>query len=103
MIKVSIFYPNSQESKFNLDYYLAHHIPMLKKQLEPEGLKGVEIEEGIGTPKPGSPAPFSVVEHLIFNNYEEMQMALGTHSDMLMADVANFTNTEPFVQINRVI
>ena len=103
MIKVSIFYPNTQVSKFDLDYYLTHHIPMLKKHLEPQGLESVEIDEGIGTPKPDSPAPFSVVEHLVFNNYEVMQMALGTHNDVLMADVANFTNVEPLVQINRVI
>lgn len=103
MIKVSFFYPNTQESKFNLDYYLTQHIPMLREQLEPQGLVSVEIDEGIGTPKPDSPVPFVVVEHLFFNNYEQMQMALGTHSEVLMTDLTNFTNIEPLVQINRVI
>jgi uncharacterized protein (TIGR02118 family) len=102
MIRVSIFYPNTQESLFNLDYYLTQHIPMLEHQLRPAGLEKIEVDEGIGTPMPGQPVPFSVIEHLIFDNFENMQMALGEHSEALMADVPNFTNVLPLVQINKV-
>ncbi len=103
MIRVSIYYPNTTASKFNLEYFLTQHVPLVEGRLRPVGLERVEIDEGIATPKPDDPVPFSVVEHLVFNNFEEMQTALGENSEMLMADVPNFTNVEPMVQINRVV
>ena len=33
MIKVSGFYPNTEGKKFDLDYYLKQHIPMVQQKL----------------------------------------------------------------------
>jgi uncharacterized protein (TIGR02118 family) len=103
MIRVSFFYPNTPESFFNLDYFLNQHLPKVQKVLQPEGLAGVEVDRGIGTSNPEIPLQYSVIEHLLFNNFEEMQCALGMHSPGLMADVPNFTNVKPVVQINSVV
>jgi uncharacterized protein (TIGR02118 family) len=103
MIRVSFFYPNTQESSFNLDYFMHKHIPVLEEALKPAGLVSVEIERGIGTPIPDVPVPFSIIEHLMFNNFEEMQTAMGEHGQELMADVVNFTNVQPMVQINKIV
>lgn len=103
MIRVSIYYPNTEKSIFNLEYYLTQHIPLVKRLLKPAGLENMEVDEGIGTPMPGNLVPYSVVAQLLFNNFEEIQTALGEHSIELTADVPNFTNVEPVVQINRVI
>lgn len=103
MISVSILYPNTEESRFNLDYYLTRHIPMLQSLLDPMGLEKVVVEEGLGTPMPNVPAPFSVMAHLIFNNLEEMEMSMGHHGPTLMEDVPNFTNVLPIVQISRQV
>lgn len=102
MIRVSIFYPNTPESKFNLEYYLHTHIPKVESILKPLGLESVEADRGLGTSMPSDPLPFAVVEHLTFNNFEEMQTAMGEHGGELMTDVSNFTNVRPVVQINRV-
>jgi uncharacterized protein (TIGR02118 family) len=102
MIRVSIFYPNTPESQFDLEYYLHTHIPKVEEVLRPLGLVNLEADRGIGTSMPSDPLPFAVVEHLMFNNFEEMQTALGEHGRELMTDVSNFTNVRPLVQINRV-
>jgi uncharacterized protein (TIGR02118 family) len=103
MIRVSFLYPNTKESSFNLDYFLKKHIPATEEVLKPAGLVKVEVDRGIGTPEPDEPVPFSIVEHLMFSNFEEMQTAMGEHSRELMEDVPNFTNVKPVVQINRMI
>lgn len=103
MIRVSFFYPNTRESGFDLDYFLQKHIPATEEVLKPAGLLAVEVDRGIGTPIPDEPVPFSIIEHLMFNNFEEMQTAMGEHSEQVMADVANFTNVKPLIQINRVV
>jgi uncharacterized protein (TIGR02118 family) len=57
----------------------------------------------MGTPMPNEPAPFSVITHLIFNNFEEMEMAMGEHGQELMADVPNFTSVQPVMQISKMV
>ena len=101
MIRVSFFYPNTAQSGFDLDYFLQYHLRKVEEVLKPAGLVDVQVDRGIGTPDPDTPVPFSVIEHLMFNNFEEMQTAMGEHGQELMADVPNFTNVEPLVQINR--
>ncbi|MBK9013073.1 MAG: EthD family reductase [Saprospiraceae bacterium] len=101
MISVSIFYPNTKESLFNLEYYVTQHIPMVERLLKPMGMEEVLIDEAIGTPMPEVPAPYSVIAHLVFKNYEEMEMCMGHYGEDLMKDVPNFTNVKPLVQISR--
>ena len=56
MVKVSVLYPNSETTKFDMDYYLAHHIPLVQKLLG-AALRGVFVEQGIsGGQADSSPA-----------------------------------------------
>jgi len=34
MIKVSVFYPNTEGKKFDMAYYCNKHIPMVQQKLE---------------------------------------------------------------------
>jgi hypothetical protein len=45
MIKVSVLYPNVAGTKFDMAYYLNHHIPMVRRLLG-SALKGVSVEHG---------------------------------------------------------
>jgi len=102
MIRVSVMYPNTG-GKFDMDYYLNKHIPMADKLLVPFGLLRTEVDQGIGTAKPGAPAPFLVVAHLIFNSIEEMQKGFQAHDPKLAADVPNFTDIKPQFQISEIL
>jgi uncharacterized protein (TIGR02118 family) len=103
MVTVSIFYPNTPESRFDLSYYVTQHIPKMEQMLKPMGMQRVIVEQGIGTPMPDVPPPYSIIAHLIFNNMEEMEMGMGHCSETLMADVPNFFNLQPMVQISRQV
>ncbi len=101
MIKVSVFYPNNEGAKFDMDYYCNSHIPMLEEKLG-AALKGVSMEQGMGGPEPGSRAIYTVMIHLLFDSVEAFQGAFGPHAEAIMGDIPNYTDIEPAIQISEV-
>lgn len=101
MIKVSVLYANGEGNKFDMDYYCNSHIPMVKQKLG-AACKGVAVEQGLGGPEPGSPAPFVAMCHLLFESIEAFQAAFGPHAETFMTDVPNYTNIAPAIQISAV-
>ena len=45
MVTVNVLYPNKDGAKFDMNYYLTSHIPMLKRVLG-SALKGCIVEQG---------------------------------------------------------
>lgn len=101
MIKVSVLYPNTAGSKFDMDYYLKSHTPMVKQKLG-AALKSVNIEEGIAGGAPGAPATYRVLCHLGFDSVDAFQAAFGPHAQAIMGDIPNYTDVQPVVQIGEV-
>lgn len=101
MIKISVYYPNSAGVKFDMDYYVSKHLPMVQKKLGAV-LKGVAAEQGIAGGAPGTPAPYIAVGYLMFDSVEAFQSAFAPHADAIMADVPNYTNVQPMIQIAEV-
>jgi uncharacterized protein (TIGR02118 family) len=101
MIKVTVLYPNKEGAKFDLDYYLNSHTPMVGKKLG-NALKGITIEHGIGGGLPGSPPPFIVICDLLFDSTEAFNAAFEPHATEIMADILNYTDSVPLVQISEV-
>jgi len=101
MITVTVLYPNREGAKFDMNYYLGKHIPMVKKLLGP-ALKGVVVEQGIGGGAPGSKATYSVVCHLRFDSAEAFQAAFAPHAETVSSDVRNYASIEPVIQMSEV-
>lgn len=101
MIKVSVLYPNSADSKFDMNYYLTKHMPMVKQKLG-SACKGMAVEQGIAGGAPGAPATFIAMGHLTFDSVEAFQNAFAPHAAAIMGDIPNYTNTQPTVQISEV-
>lgn len=101
MIRASAMYPNTPGTKFDWDYYMNKHIPAARK-LTSMGMVRIEVDKGIASAQPGAPAPFVCMAHMYFNNVADMQKCMAA-SPELMADVVNFTNVQPQVQISEVV
>ena len=101
MIKVSVFYPYEEGKKFDMDYYLSSHIPMVQEKLG-AALKGGAVEQGLSGVEPGSPAIYVAMGHLLFDSVEAFQNAFGPHSEAIMADIPNYTDIQPTIQISEV-
>lgn len=101
MIKVSVFYPNEEGKKFDMDYYLNSHIPMVQEKVG-AALKGGAVEQGLSGIEPGSPATYVAMGYLLFDSVEAFQSAFGPHSEAIMADIPNYTDIQPTFQISEM-
>jgi uncharacterized protein (TIGR02118 family) len=101
MIRASAIYPNTPGTRFDWDYYMNKHIPAVRS-LAKMGLVRVEVDKGIGSAQPGAPAPFLCMAHMYFNTMEDMQKCMAGAAEM-MADIPNFTDIQPQLQISEIV
>jgi uncharacterized protein (TIGR02118 family) len=101
MIKVSVMYPNTEGSTFDMAYYCETHMPLVRQKLG-AALKGIVVEQGISGAAPGSPPPYLALAHLLFESLEAFQTGFAAHAQALMDDIPKFTNTQPTIQISEV-
>ena len=66
MVKVSVFYPNSAGCKFDMNYYLTKHMPMVQQKLG-AACKSIAVEQGLAGGAPGAPATYVAMGHLYFD------------------------------------
>jgi uncharacterized protein (TIGR02118 family) len=101
MIKVSVLYPNGEGKIFDMKYYLAKHIPLVRR-LSGAALKRIDVEEGVGGLVSGSPPAFLAIGHLSFESVQAFQSAFEPHVAEITGDIRNYTNTQPTIQISEV-
>lgn len=101
MIRVTVVYPNTKGSHFDIAYYCKTHIPLVQRLVGP-ALKGVAVEHGIAGGTPGSSPPYLAIGQLRFASVEAFQTSFGPHAQEIMADIPNYTNTQPIIQISEV-
>ncbi|MFS4491941.1 EthD family reductase [Maribacter sp. 2308TA10-17] len=102
MVKVAIFYQNGEGNTFDMDYYTNKHMPMAAG-LFGDKLKAMVIDKGLGGGAPDSAAPYVAVGYFYFADLATCQSQMGTHSEALRADVSNYTNIQPVLQISEVV
>ncbi len=101
MIKVSVLYPNTDTTSFDMDYYCNSHMPMVKEKLG-DACKNISVEGGLGGGAPDSPPPYIAMGHLYFDSVDDFQSAFGPHAEAIMADIPNYTNVNPVLQVSEV-
>jgi uncharacterized protein (TIGR02118 family) len=101
MIKVGVFYPQSPGSKFDMKYYLDKHIPLVQQRVG-SALKCVAVEQGLAGGTPGAPMTYVAMCHLLFDSVDAFQASFGAHASEIMADIPNYTNIQPILQISEV-
>ena len=102
MIKVSVMYPNVPQARFDLEYYLTRHVPMVVERCG-DALDHGEIERGLNGGEAESSAPFVVIGHLIFKSLEKMQAVFAKHMPEFLADIPNYTDIQPTLQISEIL
>ena len=102
MIKVSVFYPNNDGARFDMDYYRDRHMRMVQERLG-AACRGIAVEHGVAGATPGSRAQFIAMGHIYFDSLEEFQASFNKHVSEFVADVPNYTNLQPVIQISEVV
>lgn len=94
MIRFSVFYPSSEGSTFDHDYYVNNHVPLAVKTW---GLGDALIEKGVN-------GPYVAAVHFTFDSMEAFGAALGVPGTAdVMADMANYTNITPVTQTSEIV
>ena len=101
MIKVSVFYPNEEGKKFDMEYYINTHLPLVLGKLG-DACKGGAVEHGLGGAEPGSPPIYIAMGHLLFDSIEDFQTSFGPHANEIMGDIPNYTDIQPVIQVSEV-
>jgi uncharacterized protein (TIGR02118 family) len=77
-------------------------MPLIQERLGDACLR-YEIEKGLAGREPGSAPAFVAACHVYSPTLEIFQEALGPHRADIAADVANYTDITPIVQISEVV
>jgi uncharacterized protein (TIGR02118 family) len=101
MIKVTVLYPNAPDARFDMKYYVSHHLPMVRDKCGSE-CRSISAEGGLAGGEPGAHPPYIAVGHLTFDSVAAFQKAFGPNATEILADVPNYTNVKPIIQISEV-
>jgi uncharacterized protein (TIGR02118 family) len=103
MIRLQAFYPNTKDGFLDHDYYVNKHAPFAKELLGPLGMINMEVSKGTETMDGGEP-PYTCVVTVTFESREAMDEGFsGERKDKLLADIPNFTDVEPIIQVGEVL
>lgn len=102
MVRVTVMYEQKQDIRFDEDYFLNKHIPMVREKLEPMGMLKLEIDRGISGGG-GNPAPYLFLAHMAFESLESFQKAFGQVRDEISSDVPIYTDIKPEIQISEIV
>jgi len=99
---VSVLYPTEDGKRFDMDYYLGTHLPLVQDKFGAHGMMSVQVCKGVGGGAPGAPAPYFVIANMVFPDAATMGAALKEAGPAVMADIPNYTDVEPIVQISEI-
>ena len=101
MIRRSAYDANGPDTRFDHDYYEGPHRELVVSRLGPLGLHRIEMLRGMPGAD-GEPAPYVTTGNLYFDSVEQLRKALAVHGPEILADVPNYTNVRPVVEISEV-
>jgi uncharacterized protein (TIGR02118 family) len=95
MIRVMVLYPVGDDTRFDGDYWVNIHLPLVEaawpQLAKAEGDLGLEGQ------------PYHAVAHLFFDSMDAMQAAMTEpRTGEVMGDLVNYTNSTPVMQISTV-
>jgi len=102
MIKVAVMYPNTTGVRFNHEYYRDKHMPMVKARMG-ASCRSYTIDKGLAGASPDVPAPYVAMCHIFCDSMDAFHNGFGPHAQEILADIPNYTDATPVVQISEVV
>ena len=102
MIKVSVMYANMPGGRFNHEYYRDKHMPMFKARMG-DSCKYYTVDRDLAGGTPGASATYVAMCHLFCDSVDAFQAGMGPHMAEITADIPNYTDITPVIQISEVV
>ena len=99
MLVIAVMYPASGDARFDHAYYMATHMPLVRRLWEPLGLQSDQVLRG----QPGldgAPPAYVVTTLMTFESMDSFKAAVAQHGEEIFADVPRFTAIQPVMQFN---
>ena len=95
MITVTLLYPKSEGSTFDMDYYASTHMPMFADALG-DACKGWGVSSMHGD-------DYHAMAWALVESMEAFGAAMKEKGGPVMADIPNYTNTQPTMMTGDVV
>ena len=94
MLVVTLLYPRTDDSTFDMDYYTSTHMPMLAESLGDDcnGWGAATIAEG----------KYAAMGWAVVTDQASWGSAMKEHGARIMGDVPNYTNVRPEMLIGEI-
>ena len=102
MIKVSVMYPNTPGARFDHEYYRDKRMALVKARMG-DACKFYMVDEGLAGGAPGAPPTYVGMCHIYADSVEAFQKGFAPHAKEIMADIPNYTDLNPVMQISEVV
>jgi len=98
MIRVTMLYPATDDSRFDFDYYINTHLPLAERLLKDHGFIGHEVQRCLSDAR-GNPPAYLCITHLDFSSLEEFQQGMALHAAELRDDFTSYTDIMPVAAV----
>ena len=102
MIKVSVMYPNKPGARFDHAYYRDKHMPLVKSRMG-DACKHYTVDKGLAGGTADAPPTYIGMCHIFCDSVEAFQAGFGPHAQEILADIANYTDLAPVMQVSEVV
>ena len=102
MIKVSVMYPNTPGARFDHDYYRDRHMPLVKQRMGAT-CRYYTVDKGLAGGDAQTPATYVAMCHISCDSPEAFAAGFGPHAQEILADIANYTDLTPVIQMSQVV
>ncbi|MBV9539469.1 MAG: EthD family reductase, partial [Acidisphaera sp.] len=84
-------------TRFDLDYYMNTHMPLVRERFGPFGLQSDRVLRGAGGPR-GGKGTYQIMALLTFASRQSIDDALAAHGREVIGDIKNYTDAEAIMQ-----
>jgi len=102
MLKVNVLYPYAEGSRFDMEYFLQKHLPLVDRAWGAALIRR-EIDAGLSGPGQGTRPTYVAIVHLYFHSIQSFQAAIGPQHKELEKEAPNFTDIKPIIQVSEVV
>ena len=95
MLVVTMMYPAGGDSRFDFDYYMINHMPLVRNRWNPLGMQGDQVLRGLPGPDGAPPPVYVLMTMMTFTSMDSFNDAVARHGEELYGDVPNFTAITP--------
>ena len=96
-----VVYPATEGTKFDYDYYSGTHLPMVREHMGAT-IDSTLVAKGLAGGAPDQPAPYHAIATLVFADQAAMDAAMA-HAGPVVADIPNFTDTQPVMMVGSTL